>query len=44
MGLRDPSGRHRGMRKQLSPPGAWASTKKASDIGAEQNHLWPVSR
>jgi hypothetical protein len=24
-------------------PGACASTKNASDIGAEQNHLWPTS-
>ena len=24
--------------------GAWASTRKTSLIGAEQNHLWPVSR
>ena len=33
----------RGTRKQVSPPGAWARTKKASHMGAEQNHLWPVS-
>jgi hypothetical protein len=44
MGLRVPSGSQRGARKQLIPPGAWASTRKASDMGAEQNHLWPVSR
>ena len=44
IGLRVPSGRQRGVRKQLRPPGAWASIKKASDIGAEQNHLCPVSR
>ena len=44
IGLRVPSGVHRGSRKQLMPPGAWASIKKASDIGAEQNHLWPVNR
>ena len=25
------------------PPSAWARTRKASHIGAEQNHLWPVS-
>ena len=30
------------MRKQVSPPGACASTRKASDIGADMNHLWPV--
>ena len=39
--LRLPSGRIRGRKKQLSPPGAWASTRKTSDIGAEVNHLWP---
>ena len=44
MGFRVPSGLQRGTRKQLIPPGAWASIKKASDIGAEQNHLCPVSR
>src|SRR5699024_4447704 len=38
-----PAGRTRGTRKQLNPPGACASTRNASDIGAEQNHLWPVS-
>ncbi len=42
--LRVPSGSTRGTRKQLSPPGARASTRKPSDIGAEQNHLCPVSR
>src|SRR5207237_4493426 len=42
--LRAPSGVHRGNRKQESPPGACASTRKASLIGAEQNHLCPVSR
>jgi hypothetical protein len=41
--LRSPSGSHRGTRKHDSPPGAWASMRNASDIGAEQNHLWPVS-
>ncbi len=40
--LRVPSGRTRGSRKHVSPPGAWASTRNTSDIGAEQNHLWPV--
>ena len=39
-----PSGRTRGSRKQDSPPGAWASTMNRSPIGAEVNHLWPVSR
>ena len=40
--LRVPSGRHRGSRKHDSPAGACASTRNASHIGAEQNHLWPV--
>src|SRR4029077_19967613 len=43
-GLRVPSGRTRGTTKQVSPPGAWASTRNTSHIGAEQNHLCPVSR
>ena len=37
--LRVPSGSTRGTTKQLSPPGAWASTRNASLIGALQNHL-----
>ena len=28
----------------MSPPGAWASVRNPSDMGAEQNHLWPVRR
>ncbi len=40
--LGEPSGRNRGIRKQLSPRSACASTRKASDIGADMNHLWPV--
>ena len=49
--LRPPPGRIRGTRKQESawavlpePPASpvWARTRKASDCGAEQNHLWPV--
>ena len=40
--LRVPSGRIRGSRKHDSPPSACASTRNASHIGAEQNHLWPV--
>ena len=40
--LRVPSGSTRGTRKHDSPAGACASTRKASHIGAEQNHLWPV--
>ena len=43
-GLRLPSSRMRGTRKQLRPASVCASTRNASDIGAEQNHLWPVSR
>ena len=42
--LRDPSGRTRGTMKQVSPPGACARTRKTSLMGAEQNHLCPVSR
>ena len=41
--LRVPSGRIRGSKKQERPSSVWASTRKMSDIGAEQNHLWPVS-
>ena len=40
--LTAPSGRKRGIRKQVSPPGACASTRNASHIGADMNHLWPV--
>lgn len=42
--LRVPSGRTRGSRKQESPPGACARVRNTSDIGAEVNHLCPVSR
>ncbi len=42
--MRSPSGSQRGTRKHDSPPGAWASMRKMSDIGAEQNHLCPVRR
>ncbi len=42
--LRVPSGSTRGTRKQDRPPGAWARVRNRSDIGAEVNHLWPVSR
>ena len=45
--LRLPSGRIRGSKKHDSAGGsqsvAWASTRKKSDIGAEQNHLCPTS-
>ncbi len=37
--LRVPSSSARGTTKQVSPPDAWASTRKTSLIGAEQNHL-----
>ena len=40
--LRLPSGRMRGRKKQLRPPGAWASTRNTSHIGADVNHLCPV--
>src|SRR3984885_10087337 len=33
----------RGNRKHDRPSSVWASTRKKSDIGAEQNHLWPTS-
>src|SRR5262249_47537573 len=37
-----PSGRKRGIKKHDRPPGACASTRNASDIGADMNHLWPA--
>ncbi len=40
--LRSPSGVKRGIRKQETPLSVCARTRKASHIGAEQNHLWPV--
>src|SRR3954465_13420004 len=43
MRLRSPSGVKRGRRKHETPPSVCASTRKTSHIGAEQNHLWPVS-
>src|SRR3954471_15168488 len=42
--LRSPSGVKRGIRKQETPDSVCARTRKASDIGAEQNHLWPEMR
>jgi hypothetical protein len=39
-----PSGRKRGTRKQERPLSVWARVRKASHMGAEQNHLCPVSR
>src|SRR5271165_5579633 len=41
--LRPPSGRMRGSRKQERPSSVWSSTRNMSDIGAEQNHLCPIS-
>ncbi len=41
--LRVPSGRIRGSAKQPMPSSVWASTRNRSHIGAEQNHLCPVS-
>ena len=40
--LTDTSLEKRGMKKQDSPPLAWASTRKASHMGADKNHLWPL--
>ncbi len=42
--LRVPSGSTRGSTKQVSPPGACASVRNRSFIGAEVNHLCPTSR
>ena len=42
--FRLPSASTRGTTKQLSPSGAWASTRNTSTCGAEQNHLCPFSR
>ena len=42
--LRLPSGSERGTKKHVTPSGRRASVKKASLIGAEQNHLWPFRR
>ena len=44
MPLAVPSGSTRGTTKQVSPPGACASTSRRSDIGADVNHLCPVIR
>ena len=33
----------RGTKKQESRPSSFASVKKASERGTEQNHLWPTS-
>ena len=38
-----PSGRQRGSQKHDRPPGAWASTKKASHMGAETKYLCPTN-
>jgi hypothetical protein len=42
--LRRPVSSIRGTAKSVSPAGACARTRKRSLIGAETNHLWPVSR
>jgi hypothetical protein len=42
MALRLPSGSTRGRKKQERPLFVCASTRKASHMGAEKNHLWPV--
>ncbi len=42
--FRLPSSSTRGTTKQLRPASSRANTRKTSDIGAEQNHLCPVSR
>ena len=40
-----PSGRQRGTKKQVGPRSSvLASTRWPSHIGAEKNHLWPVSQ
>ena len=44
MALRSPSGVQRGSRKQEMPASVRARVRKASDIGAEQKYLCPVSR
>ena len=41
--LRVPSGSTRGRNRHDSPEAVCASTRKASHIGAEKNHLWPVT-
>jgi hypothetical protein len=43
MPLRVPSGSRRGTAKQDSPASVFASIRNRSLIGAEQNHLCPVS-
>src|SRR5258708_30015379 len=42
-GLRERSASERGTKKQVSPVSVRARVKKASLIGAEQNHLCPAS-
>ena len=39
----DPSGSTRGRNRQLRPFGVCARIRKASHMGAEKNHLWPVT-
>ena len=42
-GLRLPSASERNRKKQVTPFSVLASVKNRLLIGAEQNHLWPVS-
>lgn len=39
-----PSGRQRGTTKHDTPSLLWARVKKASLMGAEVNHLWPINQ
>src|SRR5689334_4328234 len=43
MALRSPPRVQRGTRKQVNPASLYASVRNASLMGAEQNHLCPVS-
>ncbi len=43
IGFLAPSGRQRGNRKHERPPGAWASTRNASHMGADTKYLCPTS-
>ena len=41
--LSEPSGSTRGRNRQDRPLGVCARIRKASHMGAEKNHLWPVT-
>ena len=41
--LREPSGNTRGRNRHDRPCGVCARIRKASHIGADRNHLWPVT-